>query len=50
MLSQMTALFGIGKIILKENGEGFAFLAAAAVAGAIIYWDLSRRGWSTVLE
>jgi SSS family solute:Na+ symporter len=45
-----SALFGIGKIILKETGLGLAFLAAAAVAGAIIYWDLSRRGWSTVLE
>jgi SSS family solute:Na+ symporter len=45
-----SALFGIGKIILKETGLGLAFLAAAAVAGGIIYWDLSRRGWSTVLE
>ncbi len=45
-----SSLFGIGKIILKETGLGLAFLAAAAVAGAIIYWDLSRRGWSTVLE
>jgi Na+/proline symporter len=45
-----SSLFGIGKIILKETGLGVAFLAAAAVAGGIIYWDLSRRGWSTVLE
>jgi SSS family solute:Na+ symporter len=45
-----SALFGIGKIILKETGLGLAFLAAAAVAAGIIYWDLSRRGWSTVLE
>jgi SSS family solute:Na+ symporter len=45
-----SALFGIGKIILKETGLGLAFLAAAAVAGGIIYWDLSRRGWSTILE
>jgi hypothetical protein len=44
------SLFGIGKIILKETGLGVAFLAAAAVAGGIIYWDLSRRGWSSVLE
>ncbi len=45
-----SALFGIGKIILKETALGAGFLAAAAVAGAVIYWDLSRRGWSTVLE
>ena len=25
-------------------------LAVAGIAGGIIYWDLSRRGWSTVLE
>ena len=45
-----SSLFGIGKIILKETGTGVMFLAAAAIAGGIIYWDLSRRGWSTVLE
>ncbi|MGH9659901.1 MAG: sodium:solute symporter family protein, partial [Bryobacteraceae bacterium] len=44
------SLFGTGKIILKETGTGVAFLAMAAAAGAIIYWDLSRRGWSTVLD
>jgi SSS family solute:Na+ symporter len=44
------ALFGVGKIILKEIGLGLAFLAAAAMAGAIIYWDLSRRGWKSVAE
>jgi len=45
-----SSLFGIGKIILKETGPGLMFLAAAAFAGGIIYWDLSRRGWSTILE
>jgi len=44
------ALFGIGKIVLKEFTLGFLFLALAAVAGVIIYRDLSRRGWQTVLE
>ncbi|MCC6860229.1 MAG: Na+:solute symporter [Bryobacterales bacterium] len=44
------ALFGAGKILLKDYGIGIAFLAAALVGGAIIYWDLSRRGWSTVVE
>ena len=42
-----SALFGIGKIILKEMGMGFGFIAAAVVAGIVIYWDLWRRGWST---
>ena len=45
-----SALFGIGKIVLEETGLGIAFLALAAAAGAVIYWDLSRRGWSSVLE
>ena len=44
------SLFGAGKIILKETGTGLLFAAAAALAGIIIYWDLSRRGWKTVAE
>jgi SSS family solute:Na+ symporter len=44
------ALFGIGKIILKDYGTGFAFIAVAAIAAGVIYWDLSRRGWSSVME
>jgi solute:Na+ symporter, SSS family len=43
-------LFGTGKIILKETGLGLAFLGCAAVAAAVIYWDLNRRGWSTIAE
>jgi len=45
-----SALFGIGKIILNETGLGLAMLALAAFAGGVIYWDLSRRGWSAVME
>jgi SSS family solute:Na+ symporter len=44
------ALFGFGKVLLKETGSGVLMLALAAIAGAIIYWDLSRRGWSSVIE
>jgi Na+/proline symporter len=44
------ALFGIGKIIMNETGVGMAMLGVAAVAGAVIYWDLSRRGWASVME
>jgi SSS family solute:Na+ symporter len=43
-------LFGVGKIILKEPGIGFAMLALGLLAGAVIYWDLSRRGWSSVVD
>lgn len=43
-------LFGIGKILLKEYGTGVIFLALGLAAGAVIYWDLSRRGWRTVME
>ena len=44
------ALFGIGKIILKDYEAGLGFIAVAVVAAAVIYWDLSRRGWSSVME
>jgi Na+/proline symporter len=44
------ALFGIGKIILKDYGAGLGFIALAVAAGVIIVWDLSRRGWSSVME
>jgi Na+/proline symporter len=44
------ALFGIGKIILKDYGTGLMFLAVAAAAGSVIAWDLTRRGWASVME
>ena len=44
------ALFGAGKIILRDYAEGAFFLAGAFVAGAYIYSDLSRRGWKTFVE
>ncbi len=43
-------LFGVGKIIFGETMVGIGFLLIAAVGGAVIYWDLNRRGWKTVLE
>jgi hypothetical protein len=45
-----SALFGIGKIILKDYPLGLAMLAISVAAGAIIYWDLSKRGWSSVVD
>lgn len=43
-------LFGIGKLILKDYGTSIAFFAVAAIAAGIIFWDLSRRGWASVME
>jgi Na+/proline symporter len=43
-------LFGIGKIVLKEYSAGFVLLLIGTAAGAVIYLDLSRRGWKTVME
>jgi SSS family solute:Na+ symporter len=43
-------LFGVGKIIFGQWTVGFVFLILAAAAGLIIYHDLNRRGWKTVLE
>ena len=43
-------LFGTGKLILHEIGPGLVLLAVAAAGLAIIYRDLSRRGWSAVVD
>ena len=43
-------LFGTGKLLLKEFALGSALLAAGIAAGVVIYWDLSRRGWSSVVD
>jgi SSS family solute:Na+ symporter len=43
-------MFGIGKIILKFYGTGLLYLGIGLFGGAIIYWDLSRRGWSSVVD
>jgi Na+/proline symporter len=43
-------LFGVGKVLLKETMLGTGLIAVGLIAGAIIYWDLSRRGWSSVVD
>ena len=43
-------LFGIGKLVLEEYGTGLTFLAVGLAAGAVIYWDLSRRGWKSITD
>jgi solute:Na+ symporter, SSS family len=41
-------MFGIGELVLQAWLTGFALLVVAAIAGALIYWSLSRRGWETL--
>ncbi len=43
-------LFGTGKLLLHENGIGLALLGMGIAGGAVIYWGLSRRGWSAVVD
>lgn len=43
-------LFGAGKLLLKEYSLGALLIAIGLLAGAVIYWDLSRRGWSVVVD
>jgi SSS family solute:Na+ symporter len=40
-------LFGIGKLVFGQWGWGLLLLALAVLAGYLIFWDLSRRGWKT---
>ena len=44
------ALFGAGKLILKDYATGAALLLTAVAAGLYIYRDLTRRGWKSVAE
>jgi SSS family solute:Na+ symporter len=41
-------LFGAGKILFGSPALGLIFLGAGLAFGAVIYADLSRRGWETV--
>lgn len=43
-------LFGTGKLLLGDVPLGLTLLAMGLAGGAVIYWDLSRRGWSSVVE
>ena len=42
------ALFGTGKILLGEIGVGLVLLGIGAAAGAVIWFDLARRGWDAI--
>jgi len=41
-------MFGIGELVLQAWIAGFVLLTIAAIAGYLIYWSLSRRGWATL--
>ena len=43
-------LFGVGKLLLGDSTSGLILLAISAVSGFVIYRDLSRRGWATVVQ
>jgi solute:Na+ symporter, SSS family len=43
-------LFGTGKMLLHEFVPGLALLAMGAVGFAILYRDLSKRGWHAVVD
>ncbi len=44
------ALFGVGKLLFGHTLLGLGILAVATAAGAVIYRDLSRRGWASAIE
>jgi solute:Na+ symporter, SSS family len=43
-------LFGTGKLLLHETGIGLLLLGFGLAGGAVIYVDLSKRGWEKVVE
>jgi solute:Na+ symporter, SSS family len=43
-------LFGTGKLLLHETGPGLLLLGVGLIGGFVIYRDLTRRGWATVVE
>jgi solute:Na+ symporter, SSS family len=49
LLVYMT-LFGVGKLIFGQPVLGIGLLLLAMIAGWIIYWDLNRRGWKSIID
>ena len=43
-------LFGVGKIILGQTGAGVIFVCIGLLAAATIYWNLSKRGFETLVK
>ncbi len=44
------SLFGTGRLIFGEYAPAALFFGVAAIAAAIIYYNLSRTGWEKVIE
>jgi Na+/proline symporter len=42
------SLFGIGKLVFGDWLAGIGLLVVAGIAGWLIFWDLSRRGWQSL--
>jgi SSS family transporter len=45
-----SSLFGMGTMLLRSAGEAVPYFLAASAAGVVIYRDLSRRGWESVMK
>ncbi len=43
-------LFGTGKLLLGDLVLGLLLTVIGLAGGAVIYWDLSRRGWNAVVD
>jgi hypothetical protein len=43
-----TAMFGIGMLVFKHWLSGILLLGVSAIAGWLIFWNLSRQGWGTL--
>lgn len=43
-------LFGVGKLLFGETTIGLILLGFGLLGGVIIYWDLSRRGWTSLVD
>lgn len=43
-------LFGTGKLLLHETASGLGLLALGAAGIGVIYRDLSKRGWGSVVD
>jgi Na+/proline symporter len=43
-------LFGTGKLLLGEWTTGLLLFGLGLAGGAVIWWDLGRRGWGSVAE
>ena len=41
-------MFGIGELVLQAWLTGLLLLLGGGIAGYLIYWSLSRRGWETL--